>query len=313
LEYLSPAFEVILGETIESTLGDPSRWSRFVHPDDRERARGAVDLVRLGEAITEEFRIIRSDGAVRWIRNTYFPIRDAQGRIRRAGGIAQDITRHDGRFVYVVDAEETAHRGLSHLLRDAGYRVRAFSSGKSFLEAAPALAAGCVVLDICRSGAGGLVIPRELKARRIGLPVIVLGDAKGDVTFGVQVMKAGAVDFLPVPYGSDQLLAAVASAAASTREGDEQNQEADWARRRIAAMSEREREVLAGLLAGQTNKEIGRDIGLSPRTVETHRAHVMQRLGVQTLSQAVLIAASAGFQSPNPGPKVPQGPDKPEA
>jgi PAS domain S-box-containing protein len=313
LEYLSPAFEVILGETIESTLGDPSRWSRFVHPDDRERARGAVDLVRLGEAITEEFRIIRSDGAVRWIRNTYFPIRDAQGQIRRAGGIAQDITRHDGRFVYVVDAEETAHRGLSHLLRDAGYRVRAFSSGKSFLEAVPALAAGCVILDICRSGAGGLVIPRELKARRIGLPVIVLGDAKGDVTFGVQVMKAGAVDFLPVPYSSDQLLAAVASAAASTREGDEQNQEADWARRRIAEMSEREREVLAGLLAGQTNKEIGRDIGLSPRTVETHRAHVMQRLGVQTLSQAVLIAASAGFQSPNPGPKVPQGPDKPEA
>ena len=108
---------------------------------------------------------------------------------------------------------------LSHLLRDAGYRVRVFSSGKAFLEAAPALAAGCVVLDICRSGAGGLVIPRELKARRIGLPVIVLGDAKGDVTFGVQVMKAGAVDFLPVPYGSDQLLAAVASAAASTRDG----------------------------------------------------------------------------------------------
>ena len=179
-----------------------------------------------------------------------------------------------------------------HMLRDAGYRVRVFSSGKAFLEAAPALVAGCVVLDICRSGAGGLAIPRELKARRIGLPVIVLGDAQGDVTFVVQVMKAGAVDFLPVPYGSDQLLAAVASAAASTRE-DEQNQEADRARLRIAEMSEREREVLAGLLAGKTNKEIGRDIGLSPRTVETHRAHVMQRLGVQTLSQAVLVATSA--------------------
>ena len=105
----------------------------------------------------------------------------------------------------------------------------------------------------------------------------------------------------------------MASAAASTHEEDEQNQEADRARLRIAEMSEREREVLAGLLAGQTNKEIGRDIGLSPRTVETHRAHVMQRLGVQTLSQAVLVATSAGFQSPSPGPKVPQGSDKPEA
>ena len=184
-----------------------------------------------------------------------------------------------GRFRVCCRWPKRAPAGsLSHLLRDAGYRVRVFSSGKAFLEAAPALVAGCVVLDIRRSGAGGLVIPRELKARRIGLPVIVLGDAKGDVAFGVQVMKAGAVDFLPVPYGSDQLLAAVASAAASTREEDEQNHEADRARLRIAEMSEREREVLAGLLAGKTNKEIGRDIGLSPRTVETHRARVMQRL-----------------------------------
>jgi PAS domain S-box-containing protein len=178
LEYLSPAFEVVWGELREGALGDPSRWSRFLHPDDLQSARGALDLVRLGEAITEEFRIVRSDGAVRWIRNTFFPIRNAQGQIRRAGGIAQDITRYNGRFVYVVDAEETAHGGLSHLLRDAGYRVRVFSSGKSFLEAAPALAAGCVVLDICRSGADGLVVPRELKARRIGLPVIALGTPK---------------------------------------------------------------------------------------------------------------------------------------
>jgi PAS domain S-box-containing protein len=312
LEYLSPAFEVVWGELREGALGDPSRWSRFLHPDDLQSARGALDLVRLGEAITEEFRIVRSDGAVRWIRNTFFPIRNAQGQIRRAGGIAQDITRYNGRFVYVVDAEETAHGGLSHLLRDAGYRVRVFSSGKSFLEAAPALAAGCVVLDICRSGADGLIVPRELKARRIGLPVIALGDAKGDVTFVVQVMKAGAVDFLPVPYGSDQLLAAVASAEAGTHEEDEQNQEADRARLRIAEMSEREREVLAGLLAGKTNKAIGRDIGLSPRTVETHRARVMQRLGVQTLSQAVLIATSAGFQSPSPGLNVSEGSGSPE-
>ncbi|MBQ0818871.1 PAS domain S-box protein, partial [Microvirga sp. HBU67558] len=136
LEYLSPAFEAIWGETVESTLGDPSRWSRFVHPDDRERARGALERVRLGDISTEEFRIVRSDGVVRWIRNTFFPIPDAQGRIRRAGGVAQDITRPDGRFVYVVDADEPARQILTRGLRDAGYDVRAFPSGKAFLEAA---------------------------------------------------------------------------------------------------------------------------------------------------------------------------------
>ena len=214
LEYLSPAFEAIWGETIESTLGDPSRWGRFLHPDDRQRARGALDLVRLGEAITEEFRIVRSDGAVRWIRNTFFPIRDAHGQIRRAGGIAQDITRHEGRFVYVVDADEASRQDLTRGLRNAGYDVRAFPSGTAFLEAAPALAAGCVVLDIRQPEAGGLTIPRELKARRIGLPVIVLGETQSDVTFAVQVMKAGAVDFLPIPYNPDELLTALASAAA---------------------------------------------------------------------------------------------------
>nr|WP_246529570.1 PAS domain-containing protein [Microvirga zambiensis] len=312
LEYLSPAFEAIWGETIKSTLGDHGRWGRLLHPDDRQRVFDALDLVRLGEAITEEFRIVRSDGAVRWLRDTIFPIRDARGQIRCAGGIAQDITRHNGRFIYVVDADEPSRQDLARGLRNAGYDVRAFPSGKAFLEAAPALVLGCVVLDIRQPEAGGLSIPRELKARRIGLPVIVLGDAKGDVTYGVQVMKAGAVDFLPVPYTPDELLTALASAAADISQVDEQDQEANRARGRIAEMPAREREVLAGLLAGKTNKEIGRDIGLSPRTIETHRAHVMQRLGVQTLSQAVLVATSAGFEPPSTGPKVPQGSDTPE-
>src|SRR3712207_6018291 len=132
LEYLSPAFEPVWGEPRERVLGAPSRWSRFLHPEDRDRARGALERVRLGDVSTEEFRIIRQDRGVRWIRNTFFPIRDAQGQIRRAGGIAQDITRQSGHFVYVVDAEGATHRGLSHLLRDAGYRVSVFSSGISF-------------------------------------------------------------------------------------------------------------------------------------------------------------------------------------
>jgi PAS domain S-box-containing protein len=298
LEYLNPAFGAVFGLEQNGFRQDMSRWIEVVHPDDRVRVLEAFDRAAFGLVCVEEFRIFRSDGAVRWIRNSFFPIRDEQGRVRRTGGIAQDITRHEGRFVYVVDAPGASRQNLSRLLQEAGYDVRAFASGAAFLEAAPALAPGCVVLHIHKPDADGLAVPRELKARRIGLPVVVLGDAGGDVTFGVRAMKSGAVDFLPLPYRTDTLLDAVASAAADIRLTEESDNEADVARARVAEMSEREREVLAGVLAGQTNKQIGRDIGISPRTVETHRAHVMQRLGAKTVPDAVRIAASAGVQAP---------------
>ena len=108
-------------------------------------------------------------------------------------------------------------------------------------------------------------------------------------------MKAGAVDFLEMPYENDALLAAVASAQADIRNVAERDHAAELARTRIAGLSEREREVLDGLLAGGTNKTIARKLGLSPRTVEAHRAHVMQRLGVQSLPEVVLMAAAAGL------------------
>jgi len=269
-----------------------------VYPDDRARVLDTFDRATLGAVAVEEYRIIRPDGAVRWIRNTVFPICDEQGQMRRVGGIAQDITRQDGHFAYIIDANESSRQSLSQMLRDRGYDVRTFPSGTAFLEVAPALMPGCVVLDIRGPEAGGLGVPRELRARRIGLPVIVLGEARGDVTFAVQIMKAGAVDFLPVPYDQDQLLAALASAAADLRDTQEQNRETDRARTHMAELSEREREVLDGLLAGKTNKEVGREIGISPRTVETHRAHVMQRLGAKTVPEAVRIAGLAGVQAP---------------
>jgi FixJ family two-component response regulator len=154
---------------------------------------------------------------------------------------------------------------------------------------------------------GDLALPRELKARHHESPIIVLGEDGADITFAVQVMKAGAVDFLPFPCTDDRLLAAVASATADVRTTETQKQDADRARACIAEMPLREREVLAGLLSGKTNKEMARDIGISPRTVESHRAHVMQRLGVQTLPEAVLMAAAAGLRPP----PNPAGPDAP--
>jgi FixJ family two-component response regulator len=161
---------------------------------------------------------------------------------------------------------------------------------------------GCVVLNLCAPGAGGLMVPRELKARGISLPVIIVGGDHGDVRTAVQAMRAGAMDWLEVPWKEEVLLAAITAALTHVQEVAKADQVAELARTRIAVMSVREREVLAGLMAGETNKAIAKRLGISPRTVEIHRAHVMEQLGVRTLSEAVLLAAAAGLAvEPRPG------------
>jgi FixJ family two-component response regulator len=142
-----------------------------------------------------------------------------------------------------------------------------------------------------------------LKASASDLPVIVIGTSSGNVALAVQAMKVGAVDWLETPYEEDALLMAVASALADIRRAAEQQQDAEFGRARIAGLSARERQVLEGLLAGGTNKVIGRELGISPRTVELHRASVMERLGVKTLPEAVLMAAAAGVRPDGPPPK----------
>ena len=295
IEYLSPGFEAIWGEPSESFIGDPARWTKTIHPDDRSRIADALDRVALGEVVVEECRIIRPDGSVRWIRHTCFPIPDEGGRVRRSGGIAQDITRHEGSVVYVIDADDASRRELMLLLQGAGYDVKAFASTRTFLSVASALMAGCVVLDIGSPAAGEMMLPQQLKARGISLPVIVLGAAH-DVGLAVRAMKGGASDWLEKPYGTPELLASVASAMAAIRGAAEADSSLRQAQGRITGMSPREREVLQGLLVGGTNKTIARDLGISPRTVELHRAHVMERLGARTLPEAVLIAAAAGLK-----------------
>ncbi|GEO17380.1 LuxR C-terminal-related transcriptional regulator [Microvirga aerophila] len=297
LQYLSPAYEAVWGEPVEAALNDPDHWVKTLHPDDRDRAITAITRASHGEEGTHEYHIIRPDGGVRWIRDKFFAMRDEHGQVRWAGGVAEDLTRHEGSTVYVVDGNEASRRQLCLLLQGVGYEVKEFAAAEGFLEVAPVLMPGCVVLDTRAPEAGGLTLPKELKARRVGLPVIVMGEANGDVHVGVHAMKAGAVDFLDVPYQPEQLLDALAAARANIRETTERNQAAELAATSVAALSPRQRDVLDGLLAGGTNKTIARELDISPRTVEAHRARIMERLGAHSLPELVQIAVAAGLQA----------------
>jgi len=294
LDYLSPAFARVWGMPAED-MPDIASWLASIHPEDRDSGARALKRVGDGETLVLEYRIQRAlDHAVRRIRDTFFPIPGSDGHIRSAGGIAQDVTIDTGLRAYVVAVGDDARRGLVGALQDGGYEVVAFGSGQALLRMAGSLLPGCVVLDLREDG--GLVVASELKAARSHLPVVAVGASEGDVGFGVRVMKAGAVDFLEAPWTAEALLFAVRTALAEVHAEADRARGRNEARDRIAALSTREREVLEGLLAGGTNKTIARTMGLSPRTVEIHRAKVMEALGTRTLPEAVLIAAAAGVR-----------------
>ncbi len=296
IEYVSPAYDRVWGRPADG-LQDRSQWLESIHPDDRERTTQVIQGVLRGDTVVNEYRIVRADGSMRHIHATVFPIFDERGRVQRVAGIARDVTQHDGSMVYVVDSDEGSRGELSLMLEEVGYQVNEFPSARAFLEVAPVVVPGSVVLRSHGSDGGELTLPRELKGRRSALPVVVVGEAHGDVKVGVRAMKAGAVDFLDVPYRPDQLLEAVASALASIHDVAERDQATDLVRARIAALSSREREVLDRLLSGGTNKTIARDLGISPRTVEAHRARIMERLEARSLPELVQIAIAAGLQA----------------
>jgi two-component system response regulator FixJ len=197
--------------------------------------------------------------------------------------------------IYVVDDDEAIRRSLSFMLRTSGFAVKLFEGGSHFLKEAAALAPGCVLLDVRMPDIDGLAVQRELRARGIMLPVVIM-TGHGDVDMAVTAMKAGASDFIEKPFEKAALLACVDAARRTAVADRGASARAEDARARLNILTDREREVLDGLVEGLPNKTIAYDLGISPRTVEIHRANLMQKLEVKSLAEALRIAFHAGAE-----------------
>jgi len=194
--------------------------------------------------------------------------------------------------VYVVDDDELMRRLLSRQLH-ADYDVMSFAAAKHFLDVAAALTAGCLILDVNLPGINGLEVQRCLAERNLRFPTIMI-TGQGEVSIAVQAMKAGAIDFVQKPFTRDTILGSVRLAQQHLTPADSEYENAELAKARLARLSAREVQVLSGLVAGLPNKTIAYDLGLSPRTVEAHRAKVMKKMEVASLSALVRVALAAG-------------------
>lgn len=200
------------------------------------------------------------------------------------------------RCAYIVDDDEAVRDSLSALLESKGYAVTSFGSGPEFLAAAPSLPTGCLIVDIRMPEMDGLTLQQQLMERNLGFPLIVI-TGHGDVPLAVRAMKAGAVDFIEKPFASEAILISLEAAFAQLAGPAEQDPGADAVARKLDLLSPRERDVLGGLLAGLPNKSIAYDLGISPRTVEIHRARVMDNMGARSVSELIRLALAAGVRS----------------
>ncbi|MGE3746239.1 MAG: response regulator transcription factor [Sphingomonadaceae bacterium] len=198
------------------------------------------------------------------------------------------------RTVFLVDDEDSVRRSVGFMLKTAGYLVRPFPSGVAFLKEIRPEDSGCVLLDVRMPEMDGIEVQAALATRGIATPVIVF-TGHGDVSVAVRAMKAGAVDFIEKPFERTVLLDAIAAAFDRLEDLRKHETRASDAMIKIAALTPREQDVLKGLAHGLPNKTIGYDLGISPRTVEVHRANLMDKLGVASFPEALRIAFAAGL------------------
>jgi len=204
-------------------------------------------------------------------------------------------------LVFVVDDDASIRDSLRRLITSVGFKVEVFPSARAFLGARRPEVAGCLVLDVRLPGLSGLDLQRELAATNAELPIIFL-TGHGDIPMSVRAMKAGAVEFLTKPFREQELLDAIRSAIERDRTMRAERQERSELGRRYASLTPRERDVMAGIIAGLLNKQIAGELGTSEPTVKEQRGHVMAKMQAGSVAELVRIASRLGITPAGSGP-----------
>jgi two-component system response regulator FixJ len=194
--------------------------------------------------------------------------------------------------VHIVDDDDAVRQSLAFMLSAAGLPVRLYDSASSFLAGLSAPQSGCLITDIRMPGMSGIELLKTLREKSFSMPAIVI-TGHGDVPLAVEAMKAGAVDFIEKPFEEEAILTAVRRAL---EHGLDENGDGNVVAAKLATLSERERQVLEGLVAGHPNKTIAYGLGISPRTVEVYRANLMAKMQAKSLSELIRMAILANVK-----------------
>jgi two-component system response regulator FixJ len=203
----------------------------------------------------------------------------------------------DKAIVHVIDDDEAMRESLSFLLGTVGMEVKTYETAMAFLDIAATVRAGCVITDVRMPELSGVELLRRLRELKFDIPVIVI-TGHGDVALAVEAMKIGAIDFLEKPFDDEVLLGSVRSALNQLDQDRRRQTERSDIEARLASLTNRERDVLDGLVAGHANKQIAYDLGISPRTIEIYRANLMTKMQAASLSDLVRMALIAGILGP---------------
>lgn len=194
--------------------------------------------------------------------------------------------------VFVVDDDPAMRQSLRWLIESVHLAVETFASAQEFLAAYNPERPGCLVLDVRMPGMGGLDLQAELARRQIEIPIIVI-TGYAEVATAVRALKAGAIDFIEKPFSDQLLLDRIQQAIASDRQARERRAERAAVAARVAQLTPRERDVMQLVVAGSSNREIAAELGLSIKTVEVHRARVMEKMQVDSLAELVRLVLSS--------------------